>query len=170
MRMRWSDYCDLTDLEEFMRKLINSVLDCRFDAVAEQMRGTVLDNSIMGDECRLNRSKENRKVYRIPANIESYEIHVRIFSLFHSYPVFCFNYKFKWTFFSLIWSIRWKHLRTLRRTYQCILSKSHWKLRCQALHRLIQAIPWIFPSFWKFCDNLTSPNPSKKNWGHFKKR
>ncbi|KAG7321045.1 hypothetical protein KOW79_015460 [Hemibagrus wyckioides] len=47
-----------------------------FDAVAEQMRGAVLDNSIMGDECRLNRSKENRKVYRIPANIESYEINV----------------------------------------------------------------------------------------------
>ncbi|KAK3555393.1 hypothetical protein QTP86_015682 [Hemibagrus guttatus] len=47
-----------------------------FDAVAEQMRGAVLDNSIMGDECRLNRSKENRKVYRIPANIENYEIHV----------------------------------------------------------------------------------------------
>ncbi|GAA6098810.1 complement component C6, partial [Tachysurus ichikawai] len=47
-----------------------------FDAVAEQMRAAVLDNSIMGDECRLNRSKENRKVYRIPANIESYKINV----------------------------------------------------------------------------------------------
>ncbi|MCJ8740947.1 hypothetical protein PDJAM_G00064810 [Pangasius djambal] len=47
-----------------------------FDAVAEQMRGAVLDNSIMGDECLLNRSKANRKVYRIPANIESYEINV----------------------------------------------------------------------------------------------
>ncbi|KAM9450353.1 complement component C6 [Clarias gariepinus] len=47
-----------------------------FDAVAEQMRGAVLDNSIMGEECLLNRSKENRKIYRIPANIESYEINV----------------------------------------------------------------------------------------------
>ncbi|TSX03288.1 Complement component C6 [Bagarius yarrelli] len=47
-----------------------------FDAVAEKMRGAVLDNTIMGDECRLNRSKENRKIYRIPANIESYTIDV----------------------------------------------------------------------------------------------
>ncbi|XP_060747269.1 complement component C6 [Tachysurus vachellii] len=47
-----------------------------FDAVAEKMRAAVLDNSIMGDECRLNRSKENRKIYRIPANIESYEMNV----------------------------------------------------------------------------------------------
>ncbi|XP_053505413.1 complement component C6 [Ictalurus furcatus] len=47
-----------------------------FDAVAEQMRGAVLDNSFMGDECVVNRSKANRKVYRIPANIESYEISV----------------------------------------------------------------------------------------------
>lgn len=58
------------------------MLDCRFDAVAEQMRGAVLDNSIMGEECLLNRSKENRKIYRIPANIESYEIRVRDRSLF----------------------------------------------------------------------------------------
>ncbi|XP_060790845.1 complement component C6 [Neoarius graeffei] len=47
-----------------------------FDVVAEQMRGAVLDNSIMGDECVVNRSKANRKLYRIPANIESYEINV----------------------------------------------------------------------------------------------
>ncbi|XP_066501729.1 complement component C6 [Hoplias malabaricus] len=47
-----------------------------FDAVAEQMRGAVLDNTFMGDECVLNRSKANRKIYRIPANIENYEINV----------------------------------------------------------------------------------------------
>ncbi|XP_072518416.1 complement component C6 [Salminus brasiliensis] len=50
-----------------------------FDAVAEQMRGAVLDNTFMGDECALNRSKANRKVYRIPANIENYEIKVEQF-------------------------------------------------------------------------------------------
>uniref|UniRef100_A0A4W4EUG3 Complement component 6 n=1 Tax=Electrophorus electricus TaxID=8005 RepID=A0A4W4EUG3_ELEEL len=49
-----------------------------FDAVAEQMRGAVLDNTFMGDECVVNRSRVNRKVYRIPANIENYEIKVRI--------------------------------------------------------------------------------------------
>uniref|UniRef100_A0AAR2L608 Complement component C6 n=1 Tax=Pygocentrus nattereri TaxID=42514 RepID=A0AAR2L608_PYGNA len=48
-----------------------------FDAVAEQMRGAVLDNTYMGEECSLNRSRANRKVYRIPANIENYEIKVR---------------------------------------------------------------------------------------------
>lgn len=64
------------------------MLDCRFDAAAEQMRGAVLDNSIMGDECALNRSKANRKVYRIPANIEGYEISVRDFSLFYPYTVY----------------------------------------------------------------------------------
>ncbi|KAI4879691.1 hypothetical protein NFI96_032019 [Prochilodus magdalenae] len=47
-----------------------------FDAVAEQMRGAVLDNTFMGEECALNRSKSNRKIYRIPANIENYEIKV----------------------------------------------------------------------------------------------
>ncbi|KAL6469914.1 hypothetical protein MHYP_G00210330 [Metynnis hypsauchen] len=47
-----------------------------FDAVAEQMRGAVLDNTYMGEECTLNRSRANRKVYRIPANIENYEIKV----------------------------------------------------------------------------------------------
>ncbi|KAK9955305.1 hypothetical protein ABG768_015187 [Culter alburnus] len=45
-----------------------------FDAAAEQMRGAVLDNSIMGGECTLQRLKRN--YYRIPANIERYEIKV----------------------------------------------------------------------------------------------
>lgn len=109
--------------EEFMWKLSHSVLGCRFDAVAEQMRGAVLDNSFMGDECVVNRSKANRKIYRIPANIESYEISVRDFSLCF-FPVlahthFLFITTVVRTFFSLtlIWSIRWKHLRILRRTY-----------------------------------------------------
>ncbi|XP_028827061.1 complement component C6 [Denticeps clupeoides] len=47
-----------------------------FDAVAEEMRGAVLDNFFMGDSCVLNRSRENREMYRIPANIESYELKV----------------------------------------------------------------------------------------------
>lgn len=76
-----------------MWKLIHSVLDTRFDVVAEQMRGAVLDNSIMGDECVVNRSKANRKLYRIPANIESYEINVRDFSLF-ILPVLASTYFF----------------------------------------------------------------------------
>uniref|UniRef100_W5KNV4 Complement component 6, duplicate 1 n=1 Tax=Astyanax mexicanus TaxID=7994 RepID=W5KNV4_ASTMX len=50
-----------------------------FDAAAEQMRGAVLDNSFMGDECNLNRSKSNRRIFfRRPANIENYEINVEV--------------------------------------------------------------------------------------------
>ncbi|XP_050948615.1 complement component C6 [Labeo rohita] len=45
-----------------------------YDAAAEQMRGAVLDNSFMGGECILQRLKRN--YYRIPANIERYEIKV----------------------------------------------------------------------------------------------
>ncbi|CAM4667736.1 unnamed protein product [Leuciscus chuanchicus] len=45
-----------------------------FDAAAEQMRGAVLDNSFMGGECTLQKLKRN--YYRIPANIERYEIKV----------------------------------------------------------------------------------------------
>ncbi|XP_076836916.1 complement component C6-like [Brachyhypopomus gauderio] len=47
-----------------------------FDAVAEQMRGAVLDNTFMGEGCVLNRSRANRRIYRLPANIENYEIKV----------------------------------------------------------------------------------------------
>lgn len=45
-----------------------------FDAAAEQMRGAVLDNSFMGGACTLQRHRRN--YYRIPANIERYEIKV----------------------------------------------------------------------------------------------
>jgi len=37
------------------------------------MRGAVLDNSFMGGECTIEKLK---KYYRIPANIEKYEIKV----------------------------------------------------------------------------------------------
>ncbi|KAG5272714.1 hypothetical protein AALO_G00168530 [Alosa alosa] len=47
-----------------------------FDIMAEEMRGTVLDSSFLGVDCTLNRSKENRVVYRVPANIESYDLKV----------------------------------------------------------------------------------------------
>ncbi|KAF7696949.1 hypothetical protein HF521_005367 [Silurus meridionalis] len=47
-----------------------------FDVIAEKKRAAVLDNSFLGDECVLNRSRENRKIYRIPANIEIYNIKV----------------------------------------------------------------------------------------------
>ncbi|XP_012671741.2 complement component C6 [Clupea harengus] len=47
-----------------------------FDVMAEEMRGAVLENSFMGADCTLNRSKENRAIYRIAANIESYELKV----------------------------------------------------------------------------------------------
>lgn len=47
-----------------------------FDVASEMQRGAVLDNSFLGEDCRLNRSREDRKVYRIPANIESYDFKV----------------------------------------------------------------------------------------------
>uniref|UniRef100_A0A8C9U3T6 Complement component 6, duplicate 1 n=1 Tax=Scleropages formosus TaxID=113540 RepID=A0A8C9U3T6_SCLFO len=39
-----------------------------FDAAAEKIRAAVLDNSFFGGECTTNRSREDRKWYRIPAN------------------------------------------------------------------------------------------------------
>uniref|UniRef100_A0A8C7WLF4 Complement component 6, duplicate 1 n=1 Tax=Oncorhynchus mykiss TaxID=8022 RepID=A0A8C7WLF4_ONCMY len=47
-----------------------------FDAMAEAMRGAVLDNMFMGDTCNLNRSRGSsyRLYYRVPANVESFEI------------------------------------------------------------------------------------------------
>ncbi|XP_030624999.1 complement component C6 [Chanos chanos] len=47
-----------------------------FDVLAEAMKGTVLDNSFMGQYCNLTRGKVNRKFYRLPANIESYDFKV----------------------------------------------------------------------------------------------
>ncbi len=55
-------------------KLIKVLYKIRFDAAAEQMRGAVLDNSFMGGEC--NTQRHRRYSYRIPANIEKYEIKV----------------------------------------------------------------------------------------------
>ncbi|XP_070990999.1 complement component C6-like [Oncorhynchus clarkii lewisi] len=51
-----------------------------FDAMAEAMRGAVLDNMFMGDTCNLNRSRGSsyRLYYRVPANVESFEIKVEI--------------------------------------------------------------------------------------------
>ncbi|KAJ7988450.1 hypothetical protein DPEC_G00323670 [Dallia pectoralis] len=51
-----------------------------FDAMAEEMRGAVLDNMFMGDTCVLNRTRGSsyRLKYRIPANIESFELKVEI--------------------------------------------------------------------------------------------
>ncbi|XP_064165109.1 complement component C6 [Anguilla rostrata] len=49
-----------------------------FDAVAEQMRAAVLDSSFLGDECVTNRSREDRKSYRVPANIESVQLKVEL--------------------------------------------------------------------------------------------
>ncbi|KAL2099754.1 hypothetical protein ACEWY4_004148 [Coilia grayii] len=47
-----------------------------FNIMSGEMRGEVLDSSFMGADCTVNRSKENRVAYRIPANIESYELKV----------------------------------------------------------------------------------------------
>lgn len=55
-------------------KLMKVIFKIRFDAAAEQMRGAVLDNSFMGGACTLQRHRRN--YYRIPANIERYEIKV----------------------------------------------------------------------------------------------
>ncbi|KAJ8260745.1 hypothetical protein COCON_G00164680 [Conger conger] len=49
-----------------------------FDAVGEKMRAAVLDNSFMGEECITNRSREDRKSYRIPENVESVELQVEM--------------------------------------------------------------------------------------------
>ncbi|CAB1332697.1 unnamed protein product, partial [Coregonus sp. 'balchen'] len=51
-----------------------------FDAMAEEMRGAVLDNMFMGDTCNLNKSRGSnyRLYYRVPANVESVEIKVEI--------------------------------------------------------------------------------------------
>ncbi|TRY97875.1 hypothetical protein DNTS_034117 [Danionella cerebrum] len=40
------------------------------------MRGTVLDNSFMGGDCKIERQKRN--YYRIPANIETYNVKVEM--------------------------------------------------------------------------------------------
>uniref|UniRef100_A0A8C7LTC4 Complement component 6, duplicate 2 n=1 Tax=Oncorhynchus kisutch TaxID=8019 RepID=A0A8C7LTC4_ONCKI len=47
-----------------------------FDAMAETKRGAVLDNMFMGDTCNLNKSRGSsyRLYYRVPANVESFEI------------------------------------------------------------------------------------------------
>ncbi|XP_063066077.1 complement component C6 [Engraulis encrasicolus] len=47
-----------------------------FNIMAGEMRGAVLDSSFMGADCTVNRSKENRVAYRIPANIQAYELKV----------------------------------------------------------------------------------------------
>ncbi|KAG9354028.1 hypothetical protein JZ751_012152 [Albula glossodonta] len=49
-----------------------------YNVIAEKMRAAVLDNSFFGDECSTNRSREDRKSYRIPANIESVELKVEV--------------------------------------------------------------------------------------------
>lgn len=64
---------------ELVLKLIKVIFTIRFDAAAQQMRGAVLDNSFMGGECTLKRLKRN--YYRIPANIERYEIKVGLLLL-----------------------------------------------------------------------------------------
>lgn len=48
----------------------------RFDAMAEQMRGAVLDNTFMGELCKVQRKGPNRKIYRVPDNIEKFNIEV----------------------------------------------------------------------------------------------
>lgn len=45
--------------------------------MADEMRAAVLDNSFFGDKCVTNRSKEDRKRYRMPANIESVQLKVQ---------------------------------------------------------------------------------------------
>uniref|UniRef100_A0A674AXB7 Complement component 6, duplicate 2 n=1 Tax=Salmo trutta TaxID=8032 RepID=A0A674AXB7_SALTR len=51
-----------------------------FDAMAEELRGAVLDNMFMGDTCNLNKSRGNyRLYYRVPANVESFEIKVQYY-------------------------------------------------------------------------------------------
>lgn len=51
-------------------------ISIRFDAMAEQMRGAVLDNTFMGGQCTIEKQGPNRKYYRIPANIEKFNIKV----------------------------------------------------------------------------------------------
>ncbi|KAA0720004.1 Complement component C6 [Triplophysa tibetana] len=47
-----------------------------FDAMAEQMRGAVLDSTFMGEHCTVQRQGPNRKIYRVPANVEKFDIKV----------------------------------------------------------------------------------------------
>ncbi|KAL0965427.1 hypothetical protein UPYG_G00281160 [Umbra pygmaea] len=51
-----------------------------FDAMAEEKRGAVLDNMFMGDACIINKTRGSsyRLYYRVPANVESFEIKVDI--------------------------------------------------------------------------------------------
>lgn len=50
--------------------------------MAEELRGAVLDNMFMGDTCNLNKSRGNyRLYYRVPANVESFEIKVQYYCI-----------------------------------------------------------------------------------------
>uniref|UniRef100_A0A8C1Y4J3 Complement component 6 n=1 Tax=Cyprinus carpio TaxID=7962 RepID=A0A8C1Y4J3_CYPCA len=76
-----------------------------FDAAAEQMRGAVLDNSFMGGACTLQRHRRN--YYRIPANIERYEIKVGKMSflsviLSSNYDSLCLIYAYLFRSLSVI--------------------------------------------------------------------
>ncbi|KAG2466611.1 CO6 protein, partial [Polypterus senegalus] len=44
-----------------------------FDAMAEEIRGEVLENAFYGGSCNTTKSKDNRKSYRMPFNVESVE-------------------------------------------------------------------------------------------------
>ncbi|XP_028661345.1 complement component C6 [Erpetoichthys calabaricus] len=47
-----------------------------FDAMAEEIRGDVLENTFYGGSCNTTKSKDNRKSYRMPFNVESVEFKV----------------------------------------------------------------------------------------------
>lgn len=51
-------------------------ISIRFDAMAEKMRGAVLDSTFMGEHCTVQRQGPNRKIYRVPANVEKFDIKV----------------------------------------------------------------------------------------------
>ncbi|KAL4609208.1 complement component C6 [Arapaima gigas] len=57
-----------------------------FDLAAEKMRAPVLDNSFFGGQCITNRSQEDRKFYRVPANLEEVQLKVEYLEDYKTEP------------------------------------------------------------------------------------
>lgn len=51
----------------------------RFDALAEEPRGEVLDNMFMGGTCNIKRPPTKLLYYRVPYNFQSFDIKVMWF-------------------------------------------------------------------------------------------
>lgn len=55
----------------------------RFDALAEEPRGAVLDNMFMGEVCNIRRPRNTTLIHRIPYNFENFDIKVAFISLMY---------------------------------------------------------------------------------------